>query len=110
MSDLFEYNPIEDVDREFMDYVGVHPLSWYDCKEPTAAFVELKYTTEMFDELLAACEAQSRLIEAYKQIGVAYRMGQQPKEKTLKVMDSRQGIEEQVKKAIAKAKGESGDG
>ena len=56
MSDLFEYAPIEDVDREFMDYVGVHPLSWYDCKEPTAAFVESKYTTEIVDELLAACE------------------------------------------------------
>jgi len=57
MSDLFEYAPIEDIDREFVDYVGVHPLSWYDCKEPTAAFVESKYTTEMFDELLAACMA-----------------------------------------------------
>jgi len=60
MSDLFEYNPIEDVDREFMDYVGVHPLSWYDCKEPAAAFVESKYTAEMFDELLAACEVAMR--------------------------------------------------
>jgi len=57
MSDLFEYAPIEDVDREFMNYVGVHPLSWYDCKEPTAAFVESKYTTEIVDDLLAACKA-----------------------------------------------------
>jgi len=56
MSDLFEYAPIEDVDREFVDYVGVHPLSWYDCKEPTAAFIESKYTTEIVDDLLAACE------------------------------------------------------
>ena len=57
------------------------------------------------DELLAACEAQSRLIEAHTLMLTNYRLGRNSKEKTLKVMDSRHGIEAQARKAIANAKG-----
>ena len=57
MSRLFDGYDIEEAEGVPVQYVGVYLLKWREHPEhPTMAFVESKYTTEMFDELLAACE------------------------------------------------------
>ena len=57
MPRLFDCYNIEEAEGIPVQYVGVYLLKWRERPEhPTVAFVESKYTTEMFDELLAACE------------------------------------------------------
>ena len=57
-------------------------------------------------KLLAACEAQSKLIEAQTQMQADLRLGRRTTEKTWEVIDSRQAIEEQARIATVEAKGE----
>ena len=68
MSRLFDGYDIEEAEGVPVQYVGVYLLKWREHPEhPTMAFVESKYTTEMFDQLLAACEAMLEMWDAVAQ-------------------------------------------
>ncbi len=104
-------NYIDCPGHEF-DEIGGYSFLCTHCgaDEETAETVEEAIALEtQVARLLAACEAQNRLIEAQTQMLLAYRIGEHPKEKTLKVMDSRQIIEKQAEAAIASTKGVEDD-
>jgi len=56
------------------------------------------------DELLAACEAQAKLVAALEGLLMAYRLGRQPTERVFNVIDRKAEIIAQVRAVIEKVK------
>lgn len=55
---LYRLVEFGDLEKEPVQWVGVHPVKWHNRPEqPTAGFVETDYTTEEFERLAAAEKA-----------------------------------------------------
>ncbi len=91
MGQLYYCYAAEEAEGMLVQFAGVHVVKWQEHPEyPTVVFVESGYTTEIFDELMAACEVAMTFLE--------------DPEPTLEYSDA---VWEQLKAAITNAKGDT---